>query len=73
MDGKRVRAVVRVVLEVEADSVWSTDTTWEQISKQACDSVKGLLSSGNELALRSLWHRIKGMTMIEVKVRQEGE
>jgi hypothetical protein len=68
----RVRAVVKVILEVEADSVWSSNTTWDQIAGQAEDSVRGLLTSGNALAMRTLPQRIMSLQMVEVKIRQEG-
>ena len=72
MSKGRVRAVVRVVLDVEADSVWGTETTWDQIARQAEDGVRGLLTNGNALALKELPRRIKSLQMIEVKVHPEG-
>ena len=68
---KRVRATVRVVMDVEADSVWTSETTWDQISKQAEDSVNGLLLNGNSLTLKEIPKRIKSLKVIEVNVREE--
>ncbi len=67
----RLRAVVQVVMEVEADSVWGSDTSWDQIAKQAEDSVTGLLVGGNALALKELPRRIKSLKTVEVKIRKE--
>lgn len=66
----RVRATVRVVLDVEADSVWSGDTTWDQIAKQAEDDVRGLLTTNNELLLREIPKRIKSLRTVEVIVTE---
>ncbi len=35
MGKKTVKATVRVVVDVEADSTWSSDTSFDQISSQA--------------------------------------
>ena len=70
---KRVKAVVQVVLDVESDSVWGTDTTWEQIAKQAEDSVRGLFTSGNKLILEQIPRKIKSLQIVEVKIRAEGK
>lgn len=67
----RVRATVRVMLDVEADSVWSSDTTWDQITKQAEDGVRGLLTGGNKLCLEDIPRRIKSLEVVEVKVSKE--
>ena len=72
MAEKRVRATVRVTMDVEADSVWGSDTTWEQIYKQAEDGVCGLLTNGNELALKNLNRRIKNLQVVQVVVSPEG-
>ncbi len=72
MSPRRVRAMVRVVLDVEADSVWGGDCSWDQIAKQAEDSVRGLLTNGNPLCLKEIPHRIKSFEVVEVKVRTEG-
>lgn len=71
MSANRIRAIVRVVLEIEADSVWSGDTTWAQIEKQAIDGVTGLLTQSNPLTLKTIPHRIKSLEMVEVKIRKE--
>lgn len=68
---KRVRATVRVVMDVEASSVWNGDTTWEQISKQAEDDVRGLLTNGNKLRLEEIPRRIKSLEVIHVVVSSE--
>ncbi len=68
MSDKRVMAVVRVTMDVEADSVWTADTTWEQIAKQAEDSVRGVLTNNNPLSLVHLPRRISNLQMVEVKV-----
>lgn len=70
-DKKRVRAVVRVVLDIEADSVWDDECSWAQIARQAEDSVRGLLTNGNPLSLKEIPHRLKSFEMVEVKVRPE--
>jgi hypothetical protein len=69
----RVRAVVQVVLDVEAGDVWSTDTSWDQIAKQAEDSVRGLFTHGNELAMKDIPRRIKKLRVTEVLVKREEE
>lgn len=73
MSNKRLRAVVRVVLEVESDSVWSDSTTFEQVSKQACDDVRGLLLNGNLITLGQLPRRIKSLETVEVIVMLEAQ
>jgi hypothetical protein len=67
----RVRAVVRVIMDVESDSVWSGTTTFDQIAKQAADGVKGMLTSNNELLLKDIPRRVKSVECIEVKVYPE--
>ncbi len=67
----RLRAVVRVVMDVEADSVWGGDTTFDQVAKQAQDGVEGLLTNGNILCLKDLHRRIKSLEVIEVRVIKE--
>lgn len=69
---RRVRAVVQVVMEIEAGSVWSGDTTWSDIARQAEDGVRGLLTGGNVLALKELPRKIKSLRMVEVQVFEEG-
>jgi len=71
MTTNRLKAVVRVVLDVEADSVWSDNTTFQQISNQSCDDVRGMLTNGNILALKDLPRRIKSLEMVEVKIIRE--
>jgi len=71
MPEKRLRAVVRVTMDVEAGSVWGSDTSWEQIEKQAIDGVRGLLMNGNVLALKDLPRKIRGLEMVEVRVMPE--
>lgn len=73
MSNQRVRAMVRVVLDIEADSVWGDNCSWSQIAKQAEDSVRGLLMNGNPLCLKEIPHRIKSFEMVEVKVRPESK
>lgn len=68
---RRVRAKVQVLMEVEADSVWGGDTSWDQIAKQAEDGVHGLLMNGNALALKDLPQRIISLKMISVTVKEE--
>lgn len=70
---RRVRAIVRVTLLVEADSVWSSDTTWDQIAKQAEDSVRDLFTSDNPITLKDIPRRVRNLEMVEVKVTQEGQ
>lgn len=71
MSNIRVRAVVRVIAEIEADSVWGGDTTWEQIAKQAEDGVRGLLTNNNAAALAGLTRRIRSLEFVGVNVRPE--
>ena len=71
MSKNRVRATVRVVLEIESDSVWGSDTTFDQIEKQAVDSVRGLLTNSNPLSLSEIPRRIRSLETIEVKVTKE--
>lgn len=70
---KRVRAVVRVTMDIEADSVWGGDCNWDQIAKQAEDEVRGLLTSGNPLRLPGIPRRIKSLEVVQVIVSSEGE
>lgn len=70
---ERVRAVVRVTMDVEAGSVWSSDTTWDQIAKQAEDGVRGLLLNGNPLTMKDLPRRILSLTTTAVIVRKEAD
>lgn len=71
MSSNRLRAVVRVVMDVEDDSVWSGDTTFDQVAKQAQEGVQGLLMNGNILCLKDLPRRIKSLEVIEVRVIKE--
>ena len=71
MSKKRVRATVRVVMDVEAGSVWGDDCTWEQIAKQAEDGVRGLLTNDNDLSLKDIPKRIRSLEIVEVIVRKE--
>ncbi len=73
MSETKVRAIVRVVMEVDSNSVWSGSTTWDQISKQAEDAVRGLLTGGNELALKDLQWLIKSLKFVGVKIIREGD
>lgn len=68
----RVKATVRVVMDVEADSVWGSGTTWDQISKQAEDGVRGLLTSGNKFLSEQIPRRIKSLEVVHVVVYPEG-
>ena len=63
---RRLNAVVRVVLEVEADSVWSDNTTIDQIVKQAVTDVRGMLTT--ELSLKTLQQKIKSIETVGVNV-----
>lgn len=71
MNKNRVKATVRVVLDIEADGVWGSDCTCDQIAKQAEDNVRGLLIHGNELALAKIPKRISSLEVVEVIVRKE--
>lgn len=71
MGKQRVKAVVRVTVDIEDDSVWGDDCTFAQIAKQAEDGVRGLLTSGNELALKGLNRRIRSLEFVEVRVVKE--
>lgn len=71
MSNHRVKATVRVVLDIEADSVWGSDCTFEQIEKQAISDVHGLLLNDNPLCLKTLCKRIKTLETIEVRVIKE--
>ncbi len=51
--------------------MWSSETTWDQISKQAEDNVRGLLLNGNKLTLPEISHRIKSLEVVEVRVTHE--
>jgi hypothetical protein len=68
---RRVRAIVTVVLEVESGSVWTGDTSFDQIAKQAEDGIEGMLLSGNDLALKDLPRRIQSVKMTGVRVVPE--
>jgi hypothetical protein len=65
---RQLKAIVRVVLEVEDDSTWSADTNFDQIAKQAEDGVRGLLTSGNNLLAGEISRRIRGIQMVSVRV-----
>lgn len=39
----RIKAIVRVVIDVKVDSVWGSDTTWDQIAKQAMTQAEGMI------------------------------
>ena len=70
----RVRAIVRVVMDVEADSVWGTGTTWDQIAKQAEDGVRGMLPNGNKyITSEDIARKIRRLEVIEVQVRKESK
>lgn len=71
MSNERVRAIVRVVIDVDSDSVWGSDTTWDQIAKQAEDGVRGLLTNNNPLTLKNIPLSIKSLQVVEVIVRKE--
>ena len=70
-DTKRLRAVVRVTMDIESSSVWGSSTSWDQISKQAIDNVRGLLTQGNPLTLPEIPRRIHSLEMVEVRVFPE--
>jgi hypothetical protein len=72
MNKGRVKATVRVVMDVEDDSVWGSDTTWEFIVKDAENGVRNVLTQGNELALKALQRRIKSVQMVSVTFKHEG-
>lgn len=71
VQSKRVRAMVRVVMDVESDSVWGSETTWDQIATQAEDGVRGMFLNGNPLAMKDIPHRIKSLEVVEVRVTPE--
>jgi len=60
-------------MDVEADSVWGSSTTWDQISKQAEDGVRGMFLNGNKHAMQEIPHRIKSLEVVEVRVTPESE
>lgn len=73
---KRVKAIARVVLEVEADGVWGGDCTFDQIYKQAEDGIRGLFTSRNGTILAEVPKRVKSITVVEVRVaslKERGE
>ncbi len=67
----RVRAVVRVVVDIEADSVWSGTTTFDQIKDQASSGVINMLQSGNELMLKDIPRRVHAVELLSVTVTPE--
>ena len=70
----RVRAIVRVVMDVEADSVWGSGTTWDQIAKQAEDGVRGMLTNGNKyITSEDIARTIRSLEVVEVRVLKEGK
>ena len=71
MNKDRVKATVRVVLDIEAHGAWGSDWTCDQIAKQAEDSVRGLLTNNNELTLKEIPKRIRSLEVVEVIVRKE--
>jgi len=71
MSNKRVRAIVRITLDVEADSVWGGECTFDQIAKQAEDGVRGLFTNSNPLTLKDVPRRIKSMEMVQVIISPE--
>ena len=44
MAERRVKAVVEVRVRIAVDSVWSLDTTVEQVRKQSIDDARGQLA-----------------------------
>lgn len=68
MSNTSVKAIAKVVLEIEASGVWSGDSTFDQIYRQACESVKGLLSSESDVILRSIPKRVSSVEIVEVRV-----
>lgn len=68
---KRVKAITRVVIDVEADAVWGGDCTFDQIYKQAEDSIRGLLTSRNDVVLAEIPKRVKSIEVVEVRVTEE--
>lgn len=71
MTNVRIKAVVRVVLDVEADSVWSGETTWNQVAEQAANGVRGLFTNSNIHTLKDIPRVVKNIEVVEVKVRLE--
>ena len=68
----RVRATVRVTLDIESDSVWGSDWKVEDISREAIDGVVTMLTQGNKLAIQTLPRRIVGKPeVVAVTVRPE--
>ena len=68
----RMKATVRVVLEVEADSVWGDDTTIAQVVKQASADVIALLTGDNpHLTVKDIQSRVRGVDCVEVRVYKE--
>ena len=63
-----VKAIVRVILDIESDSVWGDSTSWKQVVDDAEIGVKNVLSSGNDLALKGLIRRIRSVEMVEARV-----
>jgi hypothetical protein len=70
---KRVKAIVRVVLDVEAGGVWGGECNWDQIARQAEDSVRGLLTNSNKLSAAEIPRRIRALEMTEVRVVPESQ
>lgn len=64
---------MKVVLEIEADSVWGTDCTFDQIIKQAEDGVRVLLTNDNPLSLKDIPRKIRSLEMVAVRVQKEVE
>lgn len=67
---RHVKAVARVLIDVDVNSVWSGDCTFDQIYKQAEDSVRGLLTQRNGEAIAGLPKRVKSIEVVEVRVTE---
>lgn len=66
MNTKRLKAVVRVEIDIEADSVWSSDASFEQVEKQAIIDIRGVLTQPEFTN-----GKIRSMKVVEVRVRPE--
>jgi hypothetical protein len=51
MSEKRItaKAIIRVTVEIRADSLWGADTTIDQIHRQALDDVLGKIRNGQNV------------------------
>jgi len=62
-DDRRLKAYVRVMIDIDADSVLGRNTTWDNV-EQATDAVRNLLTSGNKLALEALPQHIRSVETV---------